>query len=185
MALKVRDHHGSKPKRDDDERPSFAQRASKLDLASIPKRKRKEQLTSELIDTYCRVLNQGTKEMAATAIGFSPRTIHDWVLKGQDPDCEDSILIELAEKQAYVMTNGNRKVMFEVGLEHMLDDPKMAMFMMERMMEGFNPPKAQKIEVNTNIAKPPSEAHLDGMSDEEVLLTAALERARLKRLAGE
>jgi hypothetical protein len=185
MALKVRDYDKpSKKGKADDDRPSFSDRSTKLDLGSVPKRRSKAQLTSELIDTYCRILNQNTLEGAAQAIGFSPRTIADWVTKGQDPDCTDERLIELAEKQAYVMTNGNRKTMIEIGFEHMLDDPKMAMFMMERMMPGFNPPKTQKIDMAVSATKAPSEKEFEGMSDEEVAAMAHLERLKLKRLAG-
>jgi hypothetical protein len=171
-------------KYDQDDRPTFAQRTAKLDLTKVPKRKRKSALSSELIDIYCRILDAATQEVAAGAIGFSVRTIGDWISKGQDPDCEDELLIELADKHAAVMSGGNRRTIMEVWREHSLDDPKAAMEYAKATIPSLNVPKTQKVDMTVSAVKPPSDAAYAELSDEEVAAMAALERARLKRLSG-
>ncbi len=192
MALKVRDYD-SKPRARSagggvggDDRPTFSQRAGRFDLSEVLEKRRrsKKQLTAELIATYGRVLNDSTQEVAANAIGFSVRTIANWISQGQDPDCDDEMLVLLADVHAHVMTSGNRKVYMDVWREHSLDDPKAAMELAKATIPSLNVPKVQKIDLNATATKPPTGDSLDELSDEEVLAMATLERAKLKRLQG-
>lgn len=186
MALRVRDY--DKPKRrstgDGDDRPSFSERTARIDLAKVPGRRRKEMLTRELIDVYARVLNDATQEVAANAIGFSVRTIANWIAKGQDEECEDELLIYLADVHAYVMANGNRKTAMEVWREHTLDDPKAAMEYAKAVIPSLNVPKVQKIDLNATANRAPSDAAFAEYSEEEIAAMAHLERLKLKRLSG-
>lgn len=184
MALRVRDYDRPSKKSDPDDRVSFADRAGRLDLANVPARRKKSQLTPELIEVYGRVLNQATQEIAANAIGFSLRTISSWIAKGQEEDCQDELLIRLADVHAFVMANGNRKATLDVLREHSVDDPKTAVELAKMTIPSVNVPKVQKIDLTATSAKPPSAAEFDSYSDEEIELMAALERARLKRLGG-
>jgi hypothetical protein len=169
---------------DQEDRVSFSQRTPRLDLGKVGKRRSKAQLTSALIDIYCRVLNDTTGEVAANAIGFSERTLRDWIAKGQDPECTDELLIELAEKHAYVMSNGHRSTIMEIWREHTLDDPKAAMEYAKATIPSLNVPKVSKVDMSVAATKAPNDAAYAELSNEEVAAMAMLERARLKRLSG-
>lgn len=90
-------------------------------------RARKE-LTSEKIDIFCRALDMPlTFKDAAGAVGFSERTLRGWIAQGEDEDCQDELLVELAHKVGQVMAGGHRAALNKLLLEHAVFDPKAAL----------------------------------------------------------
>lgn len=159
--------------------PTFEQRAEKV---QVVRRGRRIRLTEELIQVYGRVYNQGTQEMACSAIGMSVRTVQDWIDKAREEDCDDELLMLLRDTHDAVTHGGNRAAMFKLNMEHAVDDPKTAVEMMKIMIPSANPVKTFKADIKVTAQKAPDTSHLEGMSDEEILILDALERARAKRL---
>lgn len=160
---------------------SFAERAQKV---VVVRRGRRVPLTVELVEVYGRIYNQGTQAMACAAIGKSLRTVQDWINKAREDDCEDELLLLLRDTHDAVESGGNRATIFALNMEHAIDDPKTALELLKVMVPSTQVTKQVKIDANLTAHKAPDMTHLDNMSDEEILLKDAFERAQLKRLNG-
>lgn len=166
------------------ERVSFEERSKDCPI-EVVRRGRRIELTPELIAVYGRALNQGTQEMAAAMIGISVRTIGDWLLKAEDPKCEDEMLLLLRDTHNAVMSGGNRAVTVALVMEHAVDDPKIALELAKAWVPGFAQPKTVKKDVNITLGhKAPDMSAFENRSEEEILILAALQRAEQKRLNG-
>ncbi len=138
----------------------------------------KKQLTSELIDVYCKVLDMpSTPGQAAAVIGFSEKTVKAYIAAGEDEDCTDPLLLELARKNAKVMAGGTRAALTKVGMELALaGEPKMLIQMM-KYIPNIEPATNIKLEATHELKKEPR--NYSALSDAELIALDAMERKML------
>lgn len=174
---------GEDPGNPHPDRVAFDERAKDYPI-QVVRRGRRIQLTEETIAAYGRLYNMTSQETACAALGYSVRTVNDWISKAREPDCEDEMMLLLRDTHDAVEAGGNNMALYALLFEHAVDDPKAAMFLAERRLKGMQVTKSIKAEVTVNTNKPPDMSEFENMSPEEILLADAMERARLKRLNG-
>lgn len=157
-----------------------------VDLSTVVVRRgRRKTLTTLEIDIFCRVLDEGTWDMAASAIAFSPRTLRDWRSKGLEEDCDDPILREFAQKVGLVESSGQAKWALDNLREHAKDDARAAVKFAEIKAPGANTTKNVKAEVEVSAKGQSSAINWDLATAEEMEIARQYDRivARLASLS--
>ncbi len=162
------------------DRVSFEDRARDYPI-EVKRRGRRIALTEDTIAAYGRLYNITSQETACAALGYSVRTVNDWISKAREPECEDEMLLLLRDTHDAVETGGNNMALYGLLFEHAVDDPKTAMFLAERRLKGMQIQKSIKMDVNVSANKPPDMSALENKSPREILLLDALERERLSK----
>lgn len=148
-----------------------------------PVRGRRREITSAEIDAFCRALDApATFEVACGIVGVPPRTMRDWLAKGEAEDCEDEILLELAQKYSQTMGGGKRAALMNINWEHAADDPRTAKWLSEVLLPGANIAKNVKVEATVE-AKPTTRIPFELMTPEEMRIVEAYERAVARVMA--
>jgi hypothetical protein len=161
-------------------------RVEALALTKPTHGRRRKNLTTEEIDAFCRALNTPTTfEVACGIVGIPVRTMTDWLSKGQDPEQDDEMLVELAAKYAQTMAGGNRKALVGLIVEHAVDDPKSAMWLADRLIPGANLTKNVKVDGALSLTAVADTTPWHLATDHEVTVIQEYERikARLRGLA--
>jgi hypothetical protein len=168
-------------------RPKDAIPLEKTDLDKVVVRRgRRRALTSLEIDVFCRVLDQpATFEQACAAIAVPVRTMHDWIAKGREDDCDDPIMLELAAKYGAVESSGYRDWAMRNLLDHAKDDARAAIKAAEILVKGANTAKNMKVEMEVSAGGSKSDVNWALATDEEMSIANAYERvvARLRAIS--
>jgi hypothetical protein len=156
-------------------------RPEPLDLTKPKHGRRRKNLTSEEIDTFCRALNApATFEVACGIVSIPERTMRDWIAKGQDPDQDDELLVELAHKFNYTMAHGNRGALMKLNLEHARDDPKASIEMMRVLIPSANAAKNIKMDASLSLTATQDNIPWHLATDEEVEIIQRYEAVKLR-----
>lgn len=157
-----------------------------LELTKPSYGRRRKNLTTEEIDAFCRALNTPTTfEVACGIVGIPVRTMNDWISKGQDPEQDDEMLVELAHKVAQTMAGGVRKGVMQLLAEHAVDDPKTAVAFAQMLIPSTNVAKNMKLEGGLTLQAIADTTPWHLATDHEVTVIQEYERikARLRGLA--
>ncbi len=142
----------------------------------------KTKLNSELIDALCEALDVPmTADDAARFVGISPRTLKGWLEKAESEDCDDELLLQLSKRVSEVMTGNasKRGQLMTLAMAQAVADPKMAMFMIERLMPSMTLTK--NVRVDATVAPKAPTVDYSMLTEEEIatLKAGELIKARL------
>lgn len=152
-----------------------------LELTKPTHGRRRKNLTSEEIDAFCRALNAPTTfEVACGIVGIPERTMRDWLAKGQEPDQDDELLVELAHKYNYTMANGNRGALMRLNLEHARDDPRAGLEMMRVLIPSANAAKNIKMDATIGLSATQDNIPWHLATDEELEVVQRYEAIKLR-----
>ncbi len=141
-------------------------------------KKTRKDLTKEDVDQICAYMDVPmTLEDACKVVGYGPRAIKNWIELGEDPDCDDELLRYLATNVAYWQTHGKRGELMSLAMAQAVAEPKMAMFMIERLMPNMTLTK--NIKVDATVAPKAPSIDYSKATDEQIAALKAAEEIKL------
>ncbi len=144
--------------------------------------KRRTELTRELVDAYCRVLDKTTPAIAASAVGVSAKQMQAWLEAGQDVNCTDETLLYLAEREGAVQAGGTRGRILASLIDAAEVEPRIALEVAKMLMPSLTAPKQVELTAKVNVAPAVDYSKL---SDDELKVLQDAETIRLRLTSGD